>query len=471
MQQKTIQKSLEDKRLKDFYNLLYNYKYPIFIKKDYYSQEQKKVISSYYYTNGINGLMKNAESFHKSIYMSVCGKYPEYTAKGRARNTENNTSYCNYFVVDLDTKFILNTNLANKIIDIFMLSDFFKSCPKPTAIVKSGAGLHFYYVLKKPVFFGKSQHKDYYKNLYKKAIETTKDSIKKALIELKQTTSDAYIGEKLSFLTFKELKVDDALCGSLNQLIRIPGSYNYEAGEDVSLLFFEENNQYMLGDLVTEYEPRYKSLEYKFQENILPEKEYQKIKKAREQKQKKELQSSMISPIYINQQRLEGVKRLINLRKENGNLIGTRQKIMSQAAWCLVNINYNIKNESEKIDVETELQKIGNVIGGEFSKPQYIKSKIKHIEEYHKDVNKLSNKTIGKWLQLEDEEYEKVPELQETKTAKRRAKKKEKQDKKESAYKLWKGGESQQRIAQKLEISRPTIARWVKQWKEKIIEL
>lgn len=471
MQVKALQQSLEDKRLSEFYSLLYNYKYPIFIKKDYYSQEQKKVISSYYYTNGINGLMKNAESFHKSIYMSICSKYPEYTDKGRARNTESNTAYANFFVVDLDTKYILNTNLAEKIIDIFMFSDFFKSCPKPTAIVKSGGGLHFYYMLKKPVFFGKSKDKEYFKSLYKEAIEATKKSVKKALLDLKQTTSDAYLGNNLNYLTFKELKVDDALCGSLNQLIRIPGSYNYGAGEDVSVLFFEENNLYMLGDLITEYEPRYENLEYKFQDNILPEKEYQKLKKAKEQKQKKELQSSMISPIYLNFQRLEGIKRLITLRKENENLIGTRQKLMCQAAWCLININYNTKNENEKIDVETELQTIGNLIGGEFARPQYVKSKIKHIEEYHKDRKKLTNKTISKWLQLEDEEYKEVPELQETRTAERRVKKEKKQSKREKAYKLWRRGESQQRIAKELEISRSTVARWIKQRKKKIIEL
>lgn len=471
MQQKAIQKSLEDRRLRELYSLLYNFKYPIFIKKDYYNQDKRKVISSYYYTNGIEGLIKNAQSFHKSIYMSVCSKYPEYTDKGRARNSEGNTAYANYFVIDLDTKYILNSNLANKIIDIFIFSDFFKGCPKPTAIIKSGGGLHFYYVLKKPVYFGKSQHKDFYKNLYKKAIETTKNSIKKSLLELKESTSDAYLGSNLNYLTFKELRVDDALCGSLNQLIRLPGSYNYEAGEDVSILFFEKNNLYILGDLITEYDPRYEDIEYKFQENILPEKEYQKLKKAKENKQKRELQDSLISPIYINFQRLEGIKRLINLRKENDNLVGTRQKIMCQAAWCLININYNTKNINEKVNVEKELQKIGNLIGEEFSKPQYVQNKIKHIEEYHKDRNKLTNKTISKWLEIDEEEFKKVPELQQTEAAKRRSKREKKQKKRKTAWKLWKKGEKQQKIAKEVDVSKATIKRWIKEWKEKIIPM
>lgn len=471
MQQKAIQKSLEDRRLSEFYSLLYDFKYPIFIKKDYYNRDKRKIVSSYYYTNGVKGLIKNAESFHKSIYMSICSKYPEYTDKGRARNTESNTAYANFFVVDLDTKYILNTNLAEKIIDIFMFSDFFKSCPKPTAIVKSGGGLHFYYMLKKPVFFGKSKDKEYFKSLYKEAIEATKKSVKKALLDLKQTTSDAYLGNNLNYLTFKELKIDDALCGSLSQLIRVPGSYNYEAGEDVSLLFFEDNNLYMLGDLITEYEPRYENIEYKFQDKILPEIEYQKLKKAKENKQKQDLKNSLISPIYINQQRLEGIKRLINLRKENDTLVGTRQKIMCQTAWCLININYNTKNENEKVDVEEELQKIGNLIGDEFSKPQYVKAKIKHIEEYHKDRNKLTNKTISKWLEIKEEESKKVPELQETKTAKRRSKKVKKQSQRELAYELWVKGEKQQNIAKEIGVSKPTIARWVRQWKDKIISI
>lgn len=471
MQQKATQQSLEDKRLRELYSLLYDFKYPIFIKKDYYNQDKRKVISSYYYTNGIEGLMKNAQSFHKSIYMSVCSKYPEYTDKGRARNSEGNTAYANYFVIDLDTKYILNSNLANKIIDIFIFSDFFKGCPKPTAIIKSGGGLHFYYVLKKPVFFGKSQHKDFYKNLYRKAIEATKSSIKKALLELKENTSDAYLGSNLNYLTFKELKVDNALCGSLNQLIRIPGSYNYEAGEDVTLLFFEENNLYILGDLITECDPRYENLEYKFQEKILPEKEYQKIKKAREQKQKQKLQSSMISPIYLNYERLEGIKRLINSRKENNTLVGTRQKIMCQAAWCLININHNTENIDEKVNVEEELQKIGNLIGGEFSKPQYVQAKIKHIKEYHKDRNKLTNKTISKWLEIDEEEFKKVPELQQTEAAKRRSKREKKQNKRKTAFKLWEKGEKQQNIAEGVGVSKTTIKRWIKEWKEKIIPM
>lgn len=471
MQAKALRQSLEDKRLQNFYNLLYDFKYPIFIKKDYYNQDKRKVVSSYYYTNGINGLMKNAQSFHKAIYMAVCSKYPEYTEKGRAKNSEENTAYANFFVVDLDTKYILNTNLANKIIDVFVFSDFFKSCPKPTAIVKSGAGLHFYYVLKEPVFFGKSTLKNYFKNLYKKAIETTKNSIKKALLNLKENTSNAYLGNDLNYLTFKELRVDEALCGSLNQLIRLPGSYNYEAGEDVNILFFEENTKYMLGDLITEYEPRYESLEYKFQDKILPEKEYQKLKKAKENKQKQELQNSLISPIYLNYQRLEGIKRLIKLREENDTLVGTRQKIMCQAAWCLININHNTTRENEKIDVAEELQKIGNLIGNEFSRPQYVKSKIKHIEEYHKDRNKLTNKTISKWLEVGKEELEKVPELQETETAKRRAKREKKKTRKEEAYRLWSKGETQQKISEEAGVSTRTVKNWVKEWKKRVVHI
>lgn len=127
MQQKAIPQSLEDKRLREFYSLLYDFKYLIFIKKDYYNRDKRKIVSNYYYTNGINGLLKSAKSFHKSIYMSVCNKYPEHTEKDRARNSEENTAYANFFVVDLDTKYILNTNLANNIIGCLMIRFSYRS--------------------------------------------------------------------------------------------------------------------------------------------------------------------------------------------------------------------------------------------------------------------------------------------------------------------------------------------------------
>lgn len=170
------QEELKNKQLEEFLSLLYNFKYPIFIKKDYYNNKKRRVVSNYYYTNGIKGLFKNINSYHNAIYMSVCSKYPEYTEKGRARNTENNTAYANFFVVDIDAKYALTTALANKIINIMLLTDMFKNCPKPTAIAKSGAGLHFYYVLKKPVYFGKSRYKEYFKTQYKMAVNTIKEA-------------------------------------------------------------------------------------------------------------------------------------------------------------------------------------------------------------------------------------------------------------------------------------------------------
>ena len=464
------QEELKNKQLEEFLSLLYNFKYPIFIKKDYYNNKKRRVVSNYYYTNGIKGLFKNINSYHNAIYMSVCSKYPEYTEKGRARNTENNTAYANFFVVDIDAKYALTTALANKIINIMLLTDMFKNCPKPTAITKTGAGLHFYYVLKKPVYFGKSKYKEYFKTQYKMAVNTIKEAVNNNLMELKNNVSDAYLNGHINHLIFKSLNVDSALCGSLNQLIRIPGSFNFSAKEQVEILFLEKNNKYLLGNLITEYNKRYTE-DYKFQDNILPAQEYTKLQKRRENKNKKDLYNIDINPIILNNQRLIGLKKLIKKREDNGNLEGTRQKIMCQAAWCLININYNAEFPEEEVYVEEELQEIGDLIGGKFARYNYINSKIRCMERYHVHRNKLSNKTICKWLEIKDNELKEIPELWTTEGTLRIQKKKKKAEIKHKAYVLWCKGETQKNIAVEVGKTERTIKNWVKEWKDKVINI
>lgn len=445
-------------------SMIYNFEYPIYVTRQFYSNTKKRIITRTFYANGMEELNKIANSFHKNIYISVATKIPSYTEKGRARNTENNTASIGYFVVDIDSDYCLDRSLADKIINTFFLNNFFDTCPKPTAIVKSGGGLHFYYAIEKELFIGKSKNKEYFLSQYQIAVETIRNKVHYTLINFKKEISDTYFGKK-DFI-FRNLRVDPALCGSPNQMIRLIGSYNYEADENVELIYFNEKETYMLGNLITEYHPRYENLEYEFQDNILPYNEYKKVQKKKQIKPEEVAKSA----ITLNQQRLIGINKLIDIRKQT-KIEGTRQKIMCQAAWCLLNINYNTKKTSEELDVIEELTQYGEKIGGYFAKKSFIKSKVRLMERYHKKRNRLSNETIIKWLEISEFELEQIPEFWPSKDKTRNKKKEEKNLKKQKAYNLWKKGEKQKNIAKEVEISRSTVKRWVKGWKNKVVEI
>ena len=446
-------------------SMIYNFEYPIYVTRQFYSNNKKRIVTRAFYVNGLEELNRAANSFHKNIYVSVATKIPSYTEKRRARNTESNTASIGYFVIDIDSDYCIDRNLADKIINTFFLNDFFNSCPKPTAIVKSGGGLHLYYAIEKELFIGKSKGKEFFLSQYKLAVETIRNKINYRLITFKKEISNTYFGEK--DMIFRSLRVDPALCGSPNQMIRLIGSYNYEAGEPVELIYFNEKEAYMLGNLITEYHPRYENPEYEFQDNILPYNEYKKAQKKKQVKPEDIAKSA----ITLNQQRLIGLNKVIALRKENDNLIGTRQKIMCQAAWCLLNINHNAKKESEKVNVIEELTKFGEKIGGYFAKKSFIISKVRLMERYHKKINKLSNETILEWLQITESELKQIPELQPSKEKARTKKREEKNKTKQKAYDLRIKGEKQKNIAKEVNVTHRTVKRWVKERKDSVIEI
>ena len=456
--------SKENLNTNNLLSMIYNFEYPIYVTRQFYSNTKKRIVTRTFYANGLEELNKIANSFHKNIYISIATKIPSYTEKERARNTENNTASIGYFVVDIDSDYCIDRSLADKITNTFFLNDFFDTCPKPTAIVKSGGGLHFYYAIEKELFIGKSKNKEYFLSQYRLAVETIRNRVHYTLIKFKKEISDTYFGKK-DFI-FRSLRVDPALCGSPNQMIRLIGSYNYETGENVELIYFKEKETYMLGNLITEYHPRYENLEYEFQDNILPYSEYKKVQK------KKQIKPEEIakSAITLNQQRLIGLSKLIDIRKQT-KIEGTRQKIMCQAAWCLLNINYNTKKTSEELDVIEELTQYGEKIGGYFAKKSFIKSKVRLMERYHKKRNKLSNETIIKWLEISDFELEQIPEFWPSKEKTRKKKKEEKNLIKQKAYSMRKKGEKQKDIAKKVGVSTPTVKSWVKKWKEAVIKI
>lgn len=449
-------------------NTIYNFNYPIYVTRQFYSRKKQRIISRSFYVNNLDEIHKLSKSFHKNIYISVATKTPEYTQLKNARNTENNTAEIGYFVIDLDSQYCVSKNSAEKIVNVFFSNKLFKNCPVPTAIIKSGGGLHFYYALKKPIYLFNTKNKKYFISQYRLAVETVRNKVNKALLKLKKETSDAYLGEYYNVL--KTLHVDPALCGSPNQLIRLVGSYNYKTREEVEIIYLNTKNKYLTGNLITEYHNRYEDIEYKFQNNILPAAKYEKIRKDKLKNNVKNIQYSK-SVLTLNLERLEGIKKLTLMRKENYCLRGTRQKIMAQTAWCLINYNENTNKDTPELDELEELQKIGELIGGYFATRKYAISKLRHLKKYHNKRDKLTNNTIIKRLEINNTELKELPEFWESKDKIRINKKEIKKEIKKKAYKLWLGGESQSKIAQKCEVSKTTVKRWVKEWKDKVINI
>lgn len=451
-------------QIEELLNTIYNFNYPIYVTRQFYSRSKGRIVSRSFYVTGLTELFKLSQSFHKNIYISIATKIPEYTQLKNARNTENNTAEIGYFVTDLDCQYCVSKNAAEKLVNIFFNTDFFKNCPTPTAITKSGGGLHFYYALKKPIYIFNSTNKKYFISQYRLAVETVRKKVNKAVKKIKKEVSDAYLGEDFKIL--QTLRADPALNGSPNQLIRLVGSYNYETEEEVEVIYLNTKNKYLTGSLITEYNPRYTE-DYKFHNNILPTAEYEKARKDKLINNVKNLEYSK-SILTLNAERLEGIKKLIQIRKENYDLVGTRQKIMAQAAWCIINYNSNANKDIETLDEIDELQNIGELIGGYFATRKCAVSKIRHLKKYHRKRSKLTNATIIKWLDITDTELKELPEFWESKDKISKNKRESKNLLKRKAYKLWVRGESQRNIAVKCNKSHATIKRWVKEWKSKV---
>ncbi|WP_195837865.1 helix-turn-helix domain-containing protein [Anaerococcus porci] len=374
-----------------------------------------------------------------------------YTKLKKAKNTQENSRATNYFVIDIDSEYIIDKNLINKI--CFYLYNNNIVMPLPTAIISSGGGIHLYYKFKE-IYIYNCKEKDYLLKLYKTAIETTKQAINNELENIKKL-KPGYFTEKELF-KIKTLAIDNALAGSTTQLIRLIGSYNKDAEKYCNIVDFNKNNTYTLGQLIEEFNPKYTIKNPIKRKNfkILSEKEFKEknkiIKLNPNGFNKKDI-------IELNNGRLEDIKKLINLRKQEGTLVGTRQKIMCQVAWCLINNSYN----GAKINILQELLDYGKLIGEEFAKEKYCREKLNHIKEYHKKRNKLTNNTISKWLELTEEEKFKLPNLWVTERSKRKIKKILKQQRINKIRTDFKNGKTVTELAKKYKISRTTIYKYI----------
>lgn len=85
----------------------------------------------------------------------------------------------------------------------------------------------------------------------------------------------------------------------------------------------------------------------------------------------------------LSLKRIADYKTLIKIRKENNTLVGSRDKIMIQTAWTIINGDLS----------KDILYEIGSLIGGRFEKERYIESKWRSaIRNVASKYKKLSNK-------------------------------------------------------------------------------
>lgn len=157
---------------------------------------------------------------------------------------------------------------------------------------------------------------------------------------------------------------------------------------------------------------------------------------------------------------MKDMYKLVAIRKKNCNLIGSRQKLMSNYAWLLINTNYNA-NELEQIDIYRELANFGEQIGEEFASGNYCKSKIRHIETYHKKRKAISNEAMIKFLNIKNEELNVLSTIKVNRDKQRAQKKREKEEKKKKAKELNKKGYTRKEIAKELGVTQRTIYNWL----------
>lgn len=440
----------ELKEIEDFYNFFYNFNFPIYLHKKYWNNKKQRYQTTNYYINNFKNIKREINSFHKDIYISIWDKIPMYTDKKRARNTVENSRATHYFVIDLDCDYLISEKIINKII-FYLYNQYGEEIPLPTAVISSGSGIHLYYKFDKLHIY-KNKYKDYFIKLYKTAIETTKISIRKVLKEMSEIN---YFTEHEKFI-LKEIRIDEALKGSPTQLIRLVGSYNHGADNYCKIMYFNKNITYTLGEIIKEYNPKYTIENIDNDFKILSEKDFKEKKKVIKLKPNGYTENNTID---LNNRRLKDLKTLISIRQKNGTLVGTRQKIMSQAAWCLINNEYN----GSQVDILQELMEIGSIIGNEFKTKKYCKKKIKHLKEYHKKRKKLSNYAIKKWLQIEKEEEYKLTNLMITKEKEKEVKRKEKGKIINKIKKDYSKGETVKNIAKKYKKSRTTIYKYLRE--------
>lgn len=195
--------------------------------------------------------------------------------------------------------------------------------------------------------------------MYQDCAAYLKDSLYEKISELKG--ADVY--------ALKNIDLDKNVGSNILQIIRLPLSYNSSAKARGTLIDINDFPRYYLGLWINELKP----------EKDINKNNY--VHKANIEK--------------LSLKRIDDYKTLIKIRKENNTLVGSRDKIMIQAAWTIVNGDLS----------KDVLYEIGSLIGGEFEKERYIESKWRSaMRNVASKFKKLSNKKNMEWLDISEEE-------------------------------------------------------------------
>lgn len=210
---------------------------------------------------------------------------------------------------------------------------------------------------------------------------------------------------------------------------RIPLSYNSSAKARCTLIDINDFPRYYLGLWINELKP----------EKNINNNNY--VHKANIKK--------------LSLKRIADYKTLIKIRKENNTLVGSRDKIMIQAAWTIINGDLS----------KDILYEIGSLIGGDFEKERYIESKWKSaIKNVASKFKKLSNKKIMEWLDISEEESQYMsclrPHTKKEFIAQQKREEKEKLILSVKEYYHKNGNISE--TARKFRLSRSTVRKYIK---------
>lgn len=298
----------------------------------------------------------------KNIYISVAERYPSFDHKSRKPIIDiNNIKRCSYIVVDLDCRRDIEWDhkKAEQVYNALKTFNVFDDVLCPHIILNSGRGLHLFYLIETVYFYKDKIKKEQQISLYHDCAAYLKESLYEKISELKGA----------GVYALKNIYLDKNVGSNILQIIRLPLSYNSSAKAKGTLIDINNFPRYYLGLWINELKPErdIKNNNYVYKANI--EK--------------------------LSLKRIADYKTLIKIREENNTLVGSRDKIMIQVAWTIINGDLS----------KDILYEIGGLIGGGFENEIYIESKWRSARKnLNSKYKKLTNKKIMEWLDISEEE-------------------------------------------------------------------
>lgn len=298
----------------------------------------------------------------KNIYISVAERFPSFNnTTNKAIIDLDTIKRVSYIVVDLDycRSSEWSHEKAEQVYNALRTFNVFDDVLCPHIILNSGRGLHLFYLIESVYFYKEKIKKEQQISLYQDCAAYLKESLYEKISELKG--SDVY--------ALKNIDIDKNVGSNVLQIIRLPLSYNSSAKARGTLIDINDFPRYYLGLWINELKP------------------------SKDINKGNYVHKTNIEKLSLK--RIDDYKTLIKIRKENNTLVGSRDKIMIQAAWTIINGDLS----------KDILYEIGSLIGGDFEKERYIKSKFSSAEKnLAPKYKKLSNKKIMEWLEITEEE-------------------------------------------------------------------